>query len=89
VAIRVKHSVFGYAMYVVSAIAAVMIILYVAHRDYNADFTNFMSSINSDVFIAVLFILVVVAFALSFLDLGRTNAEARRIADERKGKWRY
>jgi hypothetical protein len=87
VTIAVKRSAYGIAMYIVSLVAAVMVLLYVANRDFNADFARFMSGINTDLFIITLFVLLAIAFVLSFLDLGRTNAEARRIVDEKKGRW--
>jgi uncharacterized integral membrane protein len=87
VTIVVKRSVFGLAMYVADIIAAILIVLYVANRDFHAGFASFMADINNDLFLVVLFGIIIGSFVLAFLDLGRTNREARRIVDERKGRW--
>jgi hypothetical protein len=46
-----------------------------------------MTGINNELFLVVLFAIIISSFALAFVDLGRTNQEARRIVDERKGRW--
>ena len=89
VTIVVKRSWFGIAMYALSLLAGALVILYVAHRDLNADFAGFMAGISDNLFIIMVFGLIAASFVMSFLDLGRTNAEARRIVDERKGQWKY
>jgi uncharacterized membrane protein (DUF485 family) len=84
VTILVPRSIYGKAMYVADIIAALMLVLYLAHRDLNAGFASFMASINSDLFLVLLFGLIIGSFVLAFIDLGRTNQEARRIVDERR-----
>jgi hypothetical protein len=80
----VPRSAYGRAMYLVSGVAIGLIVLFLAHRDYDASFAAFLSGINETLFIALLFGLIILAFVLSFLDLGRTGKEACRIAEERR-----
>jgi hypothetical protein len=65
-----------------------MLVLYIAHRDFNAGFASFMSSIDNDLFLVLLFGLIIGSFVLAFIDLGRTNDEARRIVEERKERFK-
>lgn len=82
--IEVPRSAYGRAMYVTSAIAAVLIVLYLAYHDYNAPFASFMSGIDETTYIAIVFGTILLAFVFSFLDMSRTGKEARRIIEERK-----
>ncbi|MBI0584086.1 MAG: hypothetical protein ISF22_07650 [Methanomassiliicoccus sp.] len=86
IAIDVPRSIYGKAMYIVSGIAIAMIILYIAHRDYDAGFASFLGGVDEGIYIALLFGLIILAFGLAFIDTGRTNAAARKIIDERKGR---
>lgn len=85
VTISVPRSIYGKAMYVADIIAGIMLVLYIAHKDYNAGFAGFMSSVNNELFLVLLFGLIIGSFVLAFIDLGRTGEEARRIIEERKG----
>ncbi len=84
VTIVVPRSIYGKAMYVADIIAVIMLVLYVAHRDFNAGFASFMSAIDNELFLVLLFGLIIGSFVLAYIDLGRTNKEARRIIEERR-----
>ena len=79
--IKVHRSSYGMAMYITSALAAALALLYLAHRDLGWGFAAFISDIDETFYIALVFGLIVLSFVLSYLDLGRTNREARRIVD--------
>jgi L-lactate permease len=79
--IEVPRSIFGKAMYLTSAVALALIALYLANRDYGL---GFASSIDGTLYTVLIFAIIVLSFVLSFLDLGRTNREARRIVEERR-----
>jgi len=80
----VPRSAYGKAMYLVSGVAIGLMVLFLAHRDYHASFAAFLSGIDETLYIVLLFGIIILAFALSFLDLGRTGKEARRIVEERR-----
>ena len=84
VTIVVPRSVYGKAMYAADVLAGIMLVLYVAHRDFNAGFASFMSAINNELFLVLLFGLIIASFVLAYIDLGRTNREARQIIEERR-----
>jgi hypothetical protein len=85
--IEVSRSIYGGAMYFTSGIAIVLIVLFLAHRDYGASFASFVGGIDGTVYIALVFVTIILSLALSFLDLGRTGKEARRMVEERKGRF--
>lgn len=82
--IDVPRSVFGKAMYLTSAVAVALIVLYLANRDYGLEFASFVSAIDGTLYIALIFFTILLSFVFSFLDMGRTNKEARRIVEERR-----
>ncbi len=84
ITIVVPRSPFGMAMYALDIVAGIMLVLYIAHRDFSAVFASFMSGINDELFLVLLFGVIIASFVLAFIDLGRTNKEARRIIEERK-----
>jgi hypothetical protein len=86
VTIDVKRSVHGYIMYALDIAAGIMIALYLAHHQFNADFASFVGTIDETLYIVVMFGLILISFVFSGLDIGRTQAEALRIARERKGR---
>ncbi|MDW5563658.1 MAG: hypothetical protein SA339_10565 [Methanomassiliicoccus sp.] len=86
ITIKVHRSVYGRAMYLTSGMALALILLLLAHRDYNAGFASFISGMDGTPYIGLVFGLIVVSFVFSYLDLGRTNREARQIIEERKGR---
>lgn len=86
VTIDVKRSVHGYIMYALDIAAAIMIVLYLAHYQLNADFTSFIGTIDGTLYIVVMFALILISFVFSALDIGRTQAEALRTARERRGR---
>jgi hypothetical protein len=86
--IKVRRSSYGAAMYITSALAAAMALLYLAHRDLEWGLASFISGIDETLYISLVFGLIVLSFIFSYLDLGRTNQEARRIVDARKGRVR-
>ena len=71
-------------MIVADVIAVIMLVLYIAHRDFNAQFASFLAGVDDSVVLVLIFGLILGSFVLSFLDLGRTNQQARRIVEERK-----
>lgn len=87
VTIDVPHSIYGLAMYVTSAVAVVLLLLFLAHRDYDLGFASFLSGVDETLYIVLVFATIALSFAFSFLDLGRTGREARRIVEERKGRF--
>jgi hypothetical protein len=86
VPIEVRRSPYGYVMYALSAAAIVMIALYVAHHNFQADFASFVGSIDDTLYVVAMFGLILVSFIFTALDLGRTQQEALRIARERRGR---
>jgi uncharacterized integral membrane protein len=86
VIIRVPRSPFGWAMITADIIAVILLVLYIAHNDFNAQFASFLDGVDNTVIMVLIFGLILGSFVLSFLDLGRTNQQARCIVDERKGR---
>ena len=86
VPIDVKRSIHGYIMYALDLVAALMIVLYLAHHQFGAEFASFVGDINETEYIAVMFGLILVSFVFSGLDLARTQREALDIARQRKGR---
>lgn len=84
VPIDVKRSIHGYIMYSLDIVAGIMIVLYLAHHQFQADFASFVGTVDGTAYIVVMFGLIVVSFVFSALDIGRTQAEALRIARGRK-----
>jgi hypothetical protein len=84
VTIEVARSIYGKLMYLTSGVAIALLALFLAQRDYGIDLIPFLSEMNETLFIVLIFVTIFLAFAFSFLDLGRTGKEARRIVDERK-----
>lgn len=84
ITITVPRSAYGLAMYALSIIAGIMLVLYIAHRDFNAGFASFMSGVNNDLFVVLLFGLIIASFVMAYIDLGYTNREARRLIEERR-----
>ena len=86
VPIDVQRSIHGHIMYALDMVAALMIVLYLAHNQFNADFASFVGDVDQTLYIAVMFGLILVSFIFSGLDLGHTQREALRVARERKGR---
>ncbi|HHT74873.1 MAG TPA: hypothetical protein PLI21_02710 [Methanomassiliicoccaceae archaeon] len=82
VQIRVKHSIHGYIMYALDIVAAIMIVLYLAHYQFDADFASFVRAVNEVAYIGAMFALIFVSFIFSGLDMVRMQAEALRIGRE-------
>lgn len=86
VPIDVQRSVHGYIMYALGIVATFMIVLYLAHHQFSADFASFVGDVNETLYIGVMFSLILISFIFSGLDLAHMQREALRIAQERKGR---
>jgi hypothetical protein len=86
VPIDVKRSVHGYIMYALDIVAAIMIVLYLAHHQFSADFASFVGDVDETAYLVVMFGLILISFVFSGLDLARTQREALTIARQRRGR---
>lgn len=86
VVIEVPRSIYGKLMYLTSGVAIALIVLFLAYRDYGLGFASFLSGVDETLFIVLVFATILLAFVFSFLDMGRTGREARRMVEERKGR---
>ena len=80
--IIVKRTIFGLLMYVLDAIAIVLIALYAAYYQFNADWASFFSAVPSDIATILIFGLIILSFAFAFVDLSKNTAIAQRKAEE-------
>lgn len=76
---EVKRTIFGKLMYVLSALAAVLLVLHVSWYIVSAEWASFYSSLPSDVSIFLIFALLILAMSITYLDLAKTT----RLAEER------
>ena len=81
VPIIVKRTIFGQLMYVLDAIAVVLIVLYAAYYQFNSDWASFFSAVPSDVATILIFALIISSFVLAFVDLSKTMAIAQEKAE--------
>jgi hypothetical protein len=82
VPIIVKRTIFGQLMYLLDAIAFVLIVLYAAFYQFNADWASFFSAIPSDVATILIFSLIIASFVFAYIDLSKTTAIAQEKAEE-------
>ncbi len=78
VTIVVERTIFGLLMYVLDAIAVVLIVLYAAYYQFNADWASFFSAIPSDVALILIFAMIILSFISAFIDLSKTTAIAQQ-----------
>jgi hypothetical protein len=78
----VKRTIFGQLMYLLDAIAFVLIVLYAAYYQFSSDWASFFSAIPSDVATILIFILIITSFVFAYIDLSKTSAIAQQKADE-------
>jgi hypothetical protein len=68
-------------MYVLDAVAFVLITLYAAYYQFNSNLVSFFSAVPSDITIILIFILIVLSFVFAFLDLARLSEIAQQKAE--------
>jgi len=78
---RVKHSLFGILMYAFYALAGVLVALYIGNYIWYMDWASIISSVPRNTVITLMIAFFVVGLVMSFIDIGRMNAEAERIRD--------
>jgi len=76
VIVEVQRSVYGLLMYALSAIAVVFIILYASWYIFGLDWASFYSNVPSDVSTWLIFGLIFLAIAFTFVDLAKTQKKA-------------
>ena len=80
--ITVERTIYGLMMYVLDAIAAVLIALYAAHYQFNAEWASFFSAVPSDVATFLIFALIIASFVFAYIDLSKTSAIANQKVEE-------
>ena len=78
VIIEVRHTVWGYVMYLLSVLAAVIIVLYAAEYSFSVPGASFFSGLGQEAAIVLMLILIIGAFICAFVDLGKTQEEAMK-----------
>ncbi len=68
-------------MYLLDAIAFVLIVLYAAYYQFNANWASFFSTVSSDVAVFLIFTLVIMSFIFAYIDLSKTQAIAQEKAE--------
>ncbi len=65
-------------MYVLDAIAIVLIVLYASYYQFKADWASFFSTVPSDIATILIFGLIILSFVFAFIDLSKTTAIAQQ-----------
>jgi hypothetical protein len=76
---NVKRSVFGILMYVFYALAGIMVVLYIGNYIWHADWAGIISSLPENTALILIIAFFVAGLVLSFLDIGKMNAEAEKV----------
>lgn len=73
---EVERSVYGILMYALCAIALVFVVLHASWYTLGLDWASFYSSVPSDVSTWLIFGLIFLAIAFTFVDLAKTQKKA-------------
>jgi hypothetical protein len=85
--IPVKRSSYGLYMYVLDAIAAILLILYLAWDLWSVEAFSFIEDIDRTLFFIFVFGLIFISFGLAYVDIGITRKEAEeKVANLRRKK---
>ncbi len=82
VPIIVKRTIFGQLMYVLDALALVLVILYTAYYQFNSDLASFFSAVSSDAAAILIFVLIILSFVFAYIDLAKTSEIAKEKAEK-------
>lgn len=82
---NVKRSIYGYIMYLLDAVAVVLIFLHIAHNDLSWETVAFMSEIPGLVTIIAIFGLIFISLGFGYVDLTKTTEVAleKALSDKR------
>ena len=72
----VQRSIFGILMYALCAVAVVLIVLHASWYTLGQQWASFYSTVSQDISTALIFGLLVVAIAFTFIDLAKTQKKA-------------
>ncbi len=78
ISIAVKRTIFGQLMYLLDAIALVLIVLYATYYQFNFGWASFFSAISSDVAVILIFVFIILSFVFAYVDLAKTTAIAQQ-----------
>jgi len=75
----VKRSIFGILMYLCYALSGILIALYVGNFLWHAGWASIISSVPQNTVLIIIIVFFITGLVFSFIDIGRTNAEAEKV----------
>ena len=85
--IPIKRSMYAIYMYILDAIAAVILVMYLSWDLRGVEAFSFMEDLDRQLFFIAVFGIIFASFILAYVDLGITRREAeKKVANLRKRK---